>query len=123
MKNLISSLEGDEEENKKYLDDFKKAMDDDLNTPKALQSLWGLVRDPKARGKILTIKKMDEVFGFNLLKFEKVKVPKEIQRLADEREKARKEKKWKLADELREKINKLDFVLEDSPNGPILKRK
>ena len=58
-----------------------------------------------------------------VLKFEKVKVPKEIQRLADEREKARKEKKWKLADELREKINKLDFVLEDSPNGPILKRK
>ena len=115
LKNIISELKEDKEINKKYLKEFEKAMDDDLNTPKALQVLWKLVRDKKAQGKWGTIKEMDKVFGLNL--FEKEKIPKEILKLVKERVKARAEKDWKLADKLREKINKLGYSVDDTDKG------
>ena len=42
---------------------------------------------------------------------------------SDERDKFRKEKNWKKADELREKINKLGFDIEDTEESYILKKK
>jgi len=134
LKNLISNLKEDKKANtlipsraredtsKKYLEEFKKAMEDDLNTPKALQVLWKLVRDEKANGKIGTIKEIDKVFTLNLLKKEKVKIPEEIKKLANEREKARKEKNWKLADDIRNKIKEKGYEIEDSGSGPIIKK-
>jgi len=117
LKNLILNIKEDKKTNKKYLQDFEKAMDDDLNTPKALQSLWKLIRDEKAQGKINTIKEIDKVFSLDLLKQEKIKIPKQIQELAKQREKARRQKDWKGADELRNKINKLGYVLQDTKKG------
>jgi cysteinyl-tRNA synthetase len=134
LKNLISNLKEDKKANtlipsraredtsKKYLEEFKKAMEDDLNTPKALQVLWKLVRDEKANGKIGTIKEIDKVFTLNLLKKEKVKIPEEIKKLANERKKARKEKNWKLADDIRNKIKEKGYEIEDSGSGPIIKK-
>jgi len=123
LKNIISEIKNDKKENKKYLKDFKEMMDDDLNTPKALQVLWKLVRDKKAEGKINTIKKMDEVLGLDLLKREKVEIPTEIKKLVKKREDARKKKNWKEADELREKINKLGYVVEDTKEGAVVKKR
>ena len=107
----------DKKENKKYLEEFENAINNDLNIPEALQVLWKLVRDEKAGGKIQTIKKMDEVFGLKLLEKEEISVPHEVKKLIDEREKARKEKNFKLSDELRDKINKLGFSVADSKDG------
>jgi cysteinyl-tRNA synthetase len=122
LKNICSGFKDDKKINKKYLWEFEKTMNDDLNTPKALQILWKLVRDEKAKGKYLTIKKMDEVFGLNLLKKEKIEIPNEIRKLIEEREEARKNKEWKKADEIRNKINKLNFVIEDTKEGVIIKK-
>jgi len=108
--------------NKKYLAEFEKAINDDLNTPQALQILWKLVRDEKAEGKYQTIKKMDEVFGLDLLKKEKIKIPADVKKLLEEREKFRKEKNWKKADELRSKINKLGFIVNDKSEGYEVKK-
>ncbi len=127
LKRLISSLsedneasknEDDKKINEKYLKEFEKAMNDDLNTPEALQVLWKLVRDEKASGKIQTIKKIDSVFGLDLLKKEKISVPAEIKKLVDEREKARKNKDWKKADEIRNKIKNLGYQVNDTDEGP-----
>src|SRR3989339_249868 len=112
----------DGKENKKYLKEFEKAIDDDLNIPNALQVLWKLVRDKNAEGKYKTIKEMDRVFGLDLFKQEKIKIPNEIQKLVEEREKARENKDWKKSDELREKINKLGYSLEDKKEGIIVKK-
>jgi len=117
IKKIIADLEDDKKENKIYLNEFKKAMDDDLNTPKALQVLWKLLRDKNAQGKIQTIKKMDEVFGLDLLKRDIIKVPFEIKELVDEREKARANKDWKKADELRNKIKKSGYYVLDTKEG------
>jgi len=123
LKNLISEIKDCGKINKKYLKEFEKAMNGDLNTPNALQVLWKLVRDKKAEGKIKTIEKMDEVFGLKLLEKEKVEVPVEIKKLVEERNSARKNKDWKKADEIREKINKLGYILEDTKEGSEVKKK
>ena len=44
-------------------------------------------------------------------------IPDAVQRLADQREEARKEKNFALSDELRRQIYALGFVLEDTPKG------
>ena len=114
LKNIISEIKDDKKENKKYFKQFEDAMDDDLNTPVALQILWKLLRDEKAQGKINTIKKMDEVFGLDLLKKEKISIPENIKKLVSEREKARADKDWDKADELRDKVNKLGYKIDDA---------
>ena len=96
---------------------FSKAMDDDLDTVSALQVLWSLVRDDKASGKVKTIAKMDEVFGLDLLKVEKVSVPAEVLKLVKGREKARKDKDWDKADKLRGQIEKAGFRVDDTGDG------
>ena len=120
LKNIIKEIKDDKKINKKYLEDFKKSMNDDLNSPKALQVLWKLIRDEKATGKIETIKKFDEVLGLDLLKFKKVEVPKKILELVEKRNEARKQKNWKLADELREEIKKLGYVIEDKDGKSVV---
>jgi len=122
LKNIISEIDPDNKTNEEYLNDFRKAMDDDLNTPGALQVLWKLVRDENAKGKLKTIEEMDKVFGLNLLKKEEVKIPTEIKKLAEERLKAKKEKNWKRSDELREEIKKKGWEIADTAEGYKLKK-
>jgi len=121
LKNIISEIKNDDDINKKCLKDFEKEINDDLNMPKALAMAWNMLRDEQARGKHQTLKKMDEIFGLNLLKKEKTETPKEVQKLTDEREKARKEKKWEKADKLRSQIEKLGWNIEDKSSGPYIK--
>ncbi|MFH1801253.1 MAG: cysteine--tRNA ligase [archaeon] len=122
LKNIISLFSEGKKLNKKYLKKFQEAMNDDLNTPKALQILWKLVRDEKAEGKIQTIKKIDEVFGLDLLKKEKIEISAEIKKLVEEREKVRAEKNWEKADELREKIKRKGYSIDDTEKGVVVKK-
>jgi len=121
LKNIISEIK-DTGTDRKYLKEFEKAMNDDLNTPKALQVLWKLVRDENAKGKLGTIKKIDEVFCLDLLKKEEIKIPYEVEKLIEKREETRKKKDWKKADELRKKINKLGYIIDDTKDGAKIKR-
>jgi len=123
LKNIIYELKDDKKINGKYLEDFKTAINDDLNMPEALRVLWDLVRNKNVKGKLKTIKEMDRVLGLNLLKKEMVKVPKKIKKLIKEREDLRKEKMWKEADEIRKKINNLGFVIEDTEKGAVVKKR
>ena len=122
LKNICETIENDKKTNKEYIEEFVKAMDDDLNTPKALQVLWKLVRDEKAHGKYKTIEEIDKVFGLKLLEKEKIDIPEEVKKLAKEREDARKAKDWKKSDEMRDKIKKLGYVVNDTPNGWEIKK-
>jgi len=113
LKNLTLKLKDDKTKNKDSLEEFKKNMDDDLNTSGALNLVWKLARDEKAKGKFQTIKKIDEVLGLNLFEKEKIKVPKEIKELLEKRKKSREEKDFKESDELRDKIKELGFEVKD----------
>jgi len=123
LKNAISEITNtptgtsDKKTNKDSLKQFEDAMNNDLNTPKAIQVLWNLIKDKKAKSKIKTIKKMDEVFGLDLLKKEEIDISKEVQDLVKEREQARRNKDWKKSDELRDKISELGFSIDDTDEG------
>ncbi len=105
--------------NKAYEEQFKAAIDDDLNMSKALSVLWEVVRsDVPVAEKAATIFKMDEVLGLSLKDSKSIvrmkeKVPEEVQGLLDEREKLRKEKKFEEADKIREKIIAMGYKVED----------
>ncbi len=124
LKNIISEIKTEKNEkiNEKYIKQFRDSMDDNLNTARALQVLWKLIRDEKAQRKIQTIKKIDEVFGLKLLEKEKIEIPMEITELINKREQARKDKNWKLADELRKKIKNLGYTIDDTKEGAVVRK-
>ena len=123
LKNIVSELKDDKKINKEYLSEFEKEIDNEINLPNGLAVLWKIVRDEKAKGKLRAIKKMDEVFCFGLLEKERADIPAEIRRLIAKREKARKTKDWKKADEIRKKINNLGYILEDTKEGTNARKK
>ena len=122
LKNIVGELNDDKKTNKKYLNEFETAINNDLDMPNALSISWKLIRDKNAQGKINTIKEMDKVLGLDLLKKEEIKIPKNIQDLIAEREKARKNKDFKKSDELRAKIKSLGYAIEDTAEGPKAKK-
>ncbi len=118
LKKQVQELKDDREINKKYLEEFKIAINDDLNLPNALAVLHKLIQDNEAKGKYQTIKKMDEVFGLNLFeKEEQEQIPENLKQLAEERKEARENKDWKKSDELRDKILKEGWSIKDTKEG------
>ncbi|MGD9373857.1 MAG: cysteine--tRNA ligase [Desulfobacterales bacterium] len=102
---------------------FTSAMDDDLNISAAMAAMFKSIKtinrlvDEKRinRGdasKILEVlRSIDSVLGF--LNFEAVRYDAEIQRLIDARNKARSEKNWGDADQIREQLKSRGVVLQD----------
>jgi len=122
IKRIISELKNDGKINEFYLMKFEKAINYDLDMPKALSIAWNLLRDEKAEGKYKTLVKMDGIFGLSLFKKEEIIISEEIKLLVEEREKARKEKNWKKADEIRRKINELGWQIDDTKEGPKIRK-
>lgn len=121
LKNICRAIEDDGGSDSSYIEEFNMAIDDDFNTPKALQVLWKLVRDENAKGRYGAIEKMDKILGFGLFEKVKLNIPEEVRALADERETFRKKKDWKKADELRDKIKSLGYEILDGKDGWELK--
>jgi cysteinyl-tRNA synthetase len=108
--------------------EFEEAINDDLNIPKALSTVWGIIRNPKkSKALFQLLVEMDEILGLDIDKVEKKKedtdpVSDEIQKLIEERQKARKEKNWALSDKIRDDLKAQGIILEDSPEGVKWKR-
>lgn len=111
-----------------FLNDFEEAINDDLNIPKALGVAWNIVRySEKSRDIYELLLKMDDIFGFGIKDAEQKSeaVPEidvEVERLIEERQQARKEKNWKLSDEIRDKLKEMGIELQDTPQGVKWKR-
>ncbi|MDD5146588.1 MAG: class I tRNA ligase family protein, partial [Candidatus Pacebacteria bacterium] len=115
---------GKEKINEKYQEGFLKFIDDDLNIPNALALTWKMLDDNKLSDaeKYFLFLEFDKIFGLGLDKVSKEAVPAEILKLAQEREKYRKSKDWAKSDEIRKKIENKGWQIEDTPNGPIIRR-
>jgi cysteinyl-tRNA synthetase len=107
-------------------EEFKKAICDDIDIPKALSIMFEFIKETYKKREKKEIGKKDSDEAINLLEeFDSVlgllrkkeKLPKEIEKLISEREKARKDKNFKLSDEIREEIKNKGFLIEDSPTG------
>ncbi|TSC74791.1 MAG: cysteinyl-tRNA synthetase [Parcubacteria group bacterium Gr01-1014_30] len=109
---------------KKVKEKFLQFISDDLDMPKALALLWEVLKDkklsPKEKKELLF--DFDRVFGLKLAKVKKLTVPQEIKKLLDLREKYRAEKNWKLADQLRQKVQKMGYGIRDTQEGPKIKK-
>jgi|LSQX01.1.fsa_nt_gb cysteinyl-tRNA synthetase len=114
---------------------FEKAMDDDLNTADAIAAIFDIVKEVNLEfsknqsftGEIIEfsqalIKELGGVLGIATKKND-TGLDIEIQELVDMRQQARKDKNWKLADEIRDKLNEMGITLEDTPQGVKVVRK
>ncbi|MDW5500603.1 cysteine--tRNA ligase [Pseudomonas lundensis] len=120
---------------------FREAMDDDFNTPEAYSTLFDLAREVNrlkaedlavANGLAAELRKLAKVLG--LLQQEPELFLQggaqadngevaEIEALIKQRNDARKAKDWALADAARDRLNEMNIVLEDGPQGTTWRRK
>lgn len=126
LKSQISSLKNSdrtvlsEEKNEKvgkYRDDFMTAVNDDLNTSKALSVLWEMLKSNIPSGdKYDLAMSFDEVLGLGLSAISNIQLPisNEIQKLMDKREQLRKEKNFEKADKIRKQIEKMGYTVNDT---------
>jgi len=112
----------------KYKKQFSEAINDDLNTPKALSIVWQITKDKNLalKDKKQLIFGFDKVLGLNLKAIKPQKtaeIPAKITLLAQKRELLRTNKQFIQADALRKEIEKLGYFIEDTPQGPKVLRK
>jgi cysteinyl-tRNA synthetase len=105
---------------------FEEYMNDNLNISGALSSLddsiseinknFNKINKNQADLYLEYLKSIDKILG--IFTFENsTNIDEEIVKLIKDRERARKEKDYKKADDIRNKITELGFILEDTPDG------
>ena len=126
----LSNGEVSKEEIQKYKEMFMEAMNDDLDSAKALSIIWEIARkENKSKKYSDLISQMDEIMGLDI-SLEKIKIREEkekniikkslncdIENLIAKREEARKNKQWQKADEIREELLKKGIVIQDTKEG------
>lgn len=120
---------------KKADQQFKEALADDLNISEALAVLFDLVRelntlcDQDQLGKkdaktiLEQFAKWDEVLAVLPLEEKEENVPPDLLQFLEKRENARREKNWKMSDEMRDLIYSRGYLIEDTPQGARLKKR
>ncbi len=113
--------------------EFEDALDDDLNVSEALGVVFNLVKDANRLmdekkisksdgGKVLeTMNSFDSVLG--ILKREELVLDEEVEKLIQQRSKAREERNFESADRIRKDLEAKGIILEDTPQGVKWKRK
>lgn len=115
---------------KKAKEDFITSMDDDLNTADAITAIFNLVReanealaaqnvDEKSlKAALDIIIELTDVLGIEFDDDKAGDIPSEVMDLVSKRTAAKKERNFALADELRDKVTAMGYVIKDTPNGP-----
>lgn len=107
----------------KFLNKFLDSINDDLNAGEGLALTWEMLKDNElnATEKLFLTNLFDKIFGLDLDKVEaqkkNIEIPAEITELAEQRKEAKKNKDFKLADELRNRIKEKGFEVVDEKGG------
>ena len=110
---------------------FKAALDDDINTSNAITVLYDVLKaDTNNETKLALIEDFDKVLSLGLIEAAKKlsadgeeDIPEEVKVLVEERKAARKAKDFAKADELRDKIGELGYIVEETRQGTKIKKK
>jgi cysteinyl-tRNA synthetase len=111
---------------------FRQALEDDFNTPKALTVFRELSRtanlyleagkNRKVLEKVLSLyRQFSDVLGL-FAQAGKEEIPDEVVSLVEEREAVRKKKDWTTSDTIRAKIKSLGYIVQDTKEGPKVKK-
>lgn len=114
---------------------FAEAMNRDFATPLAFAALYALAKkanaivveqrisEKLAEEIIKTMKELGSIFGIlEKEMLEEEELPEKVKELVAQREEARSKRNWKRADAVRAQIRDLGFVLEDTREGPKLRK-
>jgi cysteinyl-tRNA synthetase len=106
---------------------FRVALNNDLNTAEALAVVLDLVAESYRRHDLSSwnlLSELDAVLALGLarhrLESSAEVVPAHIRRLSEERDQARKAKNFKRADEIRQELDALGYEIRDSKAGPVI---
>lgn len=114
-----------------YKEQFKKSMEDDINTADALATIFDLAKEMNtfldANKSKKTIQKAYDLFMeltgvLGIVQKKEEKINDEIEQLIEKRQQARKNKDWTLADEIRDELKNKGIAIEDTPQGVKWKR-
>ena len=108
----------------KYVEQFKQAIDDDLNVPLALGILWTMMKEKPAKELFTAALEFDKVLGLDLDKAQAPKeeeqnidVPQDVLALCEERKAAKASRDWAKADALRAQIAEKGYKVIDKKDG------
>ncbi|MFC1505354.1 cysteine--tRNA ligase [Thermodesulfobacteriota bacterium] len=98
---------------------FLEAVNDDLNMPRAMAVVQETLKSDLSEGaKLATVLDFDRVLGLDLDKVDTAQqVPEAVQKLVEARVQARKDKDWALSDKLRDEIQAMGYVVQDTKEG------
>jgi len=98
---------------------FLEAVNDDLNMPRALAAVQGLLKSSISdRQKYTTILDFDRVLGLDLDTLDQPEdLPSEVKELVEERQRAREAREWEASDRLRDEIQALGYMVQDTQEG------
>lgn len=128
LKESCGGSPGADDSGKPYADRFLADAADDLNLPKALASVWALLKDDtvSAAGKLNALYRMDAVLGFDLpnLKTETAPAADEeetarIEALLAERREAKAARDFARADEIRDRLAAEGIRIKDTPDATL----
>ena len=114
---------------------FHAKMRDDFNTPDAITAMFELVteanhymskRESDAAGLkaiAASMEELDAILGLLPAQAQEELLDADIEQLIAERTEARKTKNWARADEIRDLLNEMEIVIEDTPQGIRWRRK
>jgi cysteinyl-tRNA synthetase len=127
IKNLKSENTAEIDKSKKEFSEFQKKfiveINDDLNVTGAMAVLWDMLKDEKLNSaeKLYLAYDFDKIFALDLGKVEAEKLstdlPPEIIELAEKRKEAKKNKDFKSADELRNRLKEKGYEIVDTKSG------
>ncbi|KWI80583.1 cysteine--tRNA ligase [Burkholderia ubonensis] len=120
LRQLYSGWPGGGSADPAFVARFDAEVDQDLNMPRALAVLWELVKSnlPPSTLKA-TVENFDAVLGLKLRDWRPSAsdVPEAVRALLGERERARAERNWARADEIREMLKARGWQVEDGKDG------
>ncbi len=108
---------------------FKEALNDDLNMPLALSVVWEVAKKQvKSKDYAMLLLDFDNILSIdiqkdNVLCKTKEQYPDEIMKILKERRKAREIKDFKTSDVLRDKLNELGYIVNDTKEGQKIEKK
>lgn len=116
-----------------YEQRFQKEMDDDFNTANAIAVLFDITKEvnvylqePHTSKRVIErfMELMESLAGVLGLELQENKelLDEEVEQLIEQRNEARRNKDFALADSIRDELKERNIILEDTPQGPRWKR-
>ena len=124
LKNKVNSLGLEKKKTDKFIDEFKNALSDDLNTSLAITVLYDVLKSDLTNSeKLYLVSEFDKVLSLGLIDGNHKEIDDEIEKYIkekiEERNIAKKNKDYNLADKIRCELLEKNIIIKDTREGTI----